>query len=728
MDDLEISKNGKKSNKGYLSKVLYGALLFGALAIIAPWDNGKSKNNQILSEKTIDKNHDSIKNVINFDLIDNNQSNGLVCNLSRVDVIADSLIKKWNYELAIDLLLQEKDSLLKLNDNKSIKELWNAYSYLWQSYFALEKYDLGFQYYQKAYEIAEKNLNNREKLFNLNDIAGGYISLNQSEKAFEYLNKANNILENIDVDSWEDIYVSYLIYTNLSNYYVSKQQFEQARPFFDKAKDIVFSNSNFWIDAKIVVLSCEADFSIADKKYTETISIYRKALELAKEIDYLEYQEWLLGAIEWLYMNLKNYKKAYEYHKMYSDVRSKRISIESETAIKDAEIKYQTKEIQYENETNKQKIELNKQEIKLQKEKTKNITWITISSLLVTLLSLWGGYVINGHRKKVMVLNEEITEQKDQIEWKNSELRQANEELIVLNETVKEKNEELEEKNEQLNRANNKLNKLNTELVEQKQEIDSSIEYASIVQKALLHNNIWKFFPNFFVFNKPKNIIGWDFYFSTELSDWKKLLAVWDCTWHGVPAALLTIFWNSNIRKLVNTAEEPSDIVLWLDVMFMDLYNQGIGLEENNLKRRDSIDLACLYFDPQTNILEYSLSSRPIVLVRDGQIKKLETEARVAIWSERRNPRFKWFKTYTIQLEPWDDIFLSSDGMSDQFVWWNWRKFGTANFMNFLKKLVNVPVADREEYVKKYYFDLMVDYSWWQTSQTDDMLLVWFKV
>jgi hypothetical protein len=35
----------------------------------------------------------------------------------------------------------------------------------------LEKYDIGFEHYEKAYQIAEKLSDNRKKILNLNDIA-----------------------------------------------------------------------------------------------------------------------------------------------------------------------------------------------------------------------------------------------------------------------------------------------------------------------------------------------------------------------------------------------------------------------------------------------------------------------------------------------------------------------------------------------------------------------------
>ena len=73
-------------------------------------------------------------------------------------------------------------------------------------------------------------------------------------------------------------------------------------------------------------------------------------------------------------------------------------------------------------------------------------------------------------------------------------------------------------------------------------DITDSIKYAANIQSALMPsvNLLDKIFDNYFIFSKPKNIISGDFYWVSE-KDNKIIVAVADCTGHGVPGALMSM-------------------------------------------------------------------------------------------------------------------------------------------------------------------------------------------
>jgi hypothetical protein len=59
------------------------------------------------------------------------------------------------------------------------------------------------------------------------------------------LNEAYSILEKTDISSPDIAYTAYLIYTNLSNYYVNQKDYDKAKIFFEKFKKLVFSDVGF---------------------------------------------------------------------------------------------------------------------------------------------------------------------------------------------------------------------------------------------------------------------------------------------------------------------------------------------------------------------------------------------------------------------------------------------------------------------------------------------------
>ena len=81
-----------------------------------------------------------------------------------------------------------------------------------------------------------------------------------------------------------------------------------------------------------------------------------------------------------------------------------------------------------------------------------------------------------------------------------------------------------------------KVKERTAQIEAQKQEITSSIEYASRIQMAMLpeDHHFKKSFSDYFIIFNPRDIVSGDFYWIGE--DEKRIFfTVADCTGHGVP-------------------------------------------------------------------------------------------------------------------------------------------------------------------------------------------------
>src|SRR5664280_2273360 len=87
----------------------------------------------------------------------------------------------------------------------------------------------------------------------------------------------------------------------------------------------------------------------------------------------------------------------------------------------------------------------------------------------------------------------------------------------------------------------------------QKQEITSSIEYASRIQMAMLPEDYHfrKSFSDYFIFFKPRDIVSGDFYWIGE-NDKSIFLTVGDCTGHGVPGAFMSTMGISTLNEIIS--------------------------------------------------------------------------------------------------------------------------------------------------------------------------------
>ncbi len=108
-----------------------------------------------------------------------------------------------------------------------------------------------------------------------------------------------------------------------------------------------------------------------------------------------------------------------------------------------------------------------------------------------------------------------------------------------------------------MNYENEKLKaeKQKEKIETQHKNITDSINYAKDIQKAILQDvdSLGHFFKNHYVFWKPKDVIGGDFYLviqhPTKIDEY--YVAVADCTGHGVPGALLTMLGTSFLYETI---------------------------------------------------------------------------------------------------------------------------------------------------------------------------------
>ena len=132
--------------------------------------------------------------------------------------------------------------------------------------------------------------------------------------------------------------------------------------------------------------------------------------------------------------------------------------------------------------------------------------------------------------------------------------------------------ESLKQKDKQINRLQMQIklsSNLSKELERQKslaleaqEEIKKSIQYASRIQTAMLPTDLPKAIK-IAVLWRPLNIVGGDFYIIRDLGE-QILIAVIDCTGHGVPGALLSTLTNSIFDRIIHdeNVKTAGDILL----------------------------------------------------------------------------------------------------------------------------------------------------------------------
>lgn len=211
------------------------------------------------------------------------------------------------------------------------------------------------------------------------------------------------------------------------------------------------------------------------------------------------------------------------------------------------------------------------------------------------------------------------------------------------------------------------------EVDEVNKEMTSSLRYARRLQEALLppKNLLESFFKeNYFILYKPRDIVCGDFYWTRKINttpvDGKSktyiLLAVADCTGHGVPGAFMSLLGSnflhqSAVEKNINTPAEALD---YLNQKIITTLNHGYGEEEI----RDGMDISLIAIDIETKQLAFSGANNPIYIIRNKTLETLKPNKQAI--GNMNDVILPYTNTIT-QLQPNDSIYLFTDGYADQF-------------------------------------------------------------
>ncbi|MFW2487317.1 SpoIIE family protein phosphatase [Clostridium chromiireducens] len=136
-----------------------------------------------------------------------------------------------------------------------------------------------------------------------------------------------------------------------------------------------------------------------------------------------------------------------------------------------------------------------------------------------------------------------------------------------------------------------KVNIRTQELQESNQKINDSIEYAKRLQEAILPSDheLKRIFKDHFSIWRPKDTVGGDFFWLREIDD-VIILAVGDCTGHGVPGAFMTMTVNAILHNIVTTInkDNPSTIIRELHIQL----KQALNKDSNRNSVDDGLDIA----------------------------------------------------------------------------------------------------------------------------------------
>lgn len=262
------------------------------------------------------------------------------------------------------------------------------------------------------------------------------------------------------------------------------------------------------------------------------------------------------------------------------------------------------------------------------------------------------------------------------------------------------------------------INNLKNEIHRQKKELTESIRYASYIQKALLPSSLLfkKLLPDHFVLYQPKDIVSGDFFWITKKKS-DIIIAVADCTGHGVPGAFMSILGITTLSEVINRGcySSAGSILNQLREGIMKALNQT-GEE---YEQKDGIDMALCKLNTESNQIEYAGAFNPIYVVQNRRLVEIDGDKMpIGVAAEEEKP----FKTHRFSLEPENVIYLFTDGFVDQFGGVDGKKFKYQPFRNLILKIHELPMHKQKEELRKAFEKWRGEH-----QQLDDLLILGFR-
>lgn len=204
---------------------------------------------------------------------------------------------------------------------------------------------------------------------------------------------------------------------------------------------------------------------------------------------------------------------------------------------------------------------------------------------------------------------------------------------------------------------------------EKNRQIMQSIEYASVIQRAMLRGPsealaaaasdcalVWE----------PRDVVGGDFYhFSAHENGW--FGAVADCTGHGVPGAFMTLIASSALTKAIEQLgpREPAALLAAVNRSVKTLLSQARD-SVCTPQSDDGLDAAFFWFDAQRRELRFAGARIAMNILRPGQAQlDVLPGQRKGVGYIDSPAEHAWTQS-TVELPEGSLLFVATDGLTDQ--------------------------------------------------------------
>ncbi|MFZ5570894.1 MAG: AAA family ATPase [Thermodesulfobacteriota bacterium] len=269
-----------------------------------------------------------------------------------------------------------------------------------------------------------------------------------------------------------------------------------------------------------------------------------------------------------------------------------------------------------------------------------------------------------------------------------TERRKAEEEIRKLNADLERR---VSERTLELKATLKKVERANRHMLE-------SIRYAKTIQQALLPDADWvtSLLPASFFIYEPKEMIGGDIYHVEQTED-GFVVAVMDCTGHGVPGAFMTMIAASAFQTISRDegCHDPAEMLQRLNYIVKTSLQQDTGRALSD----DGLDAAVCRVDLSKRLLTYAGARLPLLIFSEGGFRLIKGDRRSIGYAS--SDLGLTFTNHDIPLNAETRVYLYTDGFIDQLGGLRRRRFSSRRLRELLQENVHRPFPGQRETLLK---------------------------
>lgn len=296
----------------------------------------------------------------------------------------------------------------------------------------------------------------------------------------------------------------------------------------------------------------------------------------------------------------------------------------------------------------------------------------------------------------------------------SSLLETQKQEIILQNEELQQQSEEIASQRDFIEANNKTLSERNTQITQ-------SINAAKIIQQAMIpfHSRVKELVDEYFVVYEPKDIVSGDFYWINKVED-TVIIAVVDCTGHGVPGAFMSMIGNTLLDEIVMLFKNTNPATILKQLNESILYT----LQQEDSHNMNGMDVSLVAIRDLANgskEVTFSGAKRPLYYYAAGTAEfKIIKGTNKAIGG-RQNEN-KVFENQTLILSTGSMLYLTSDGFEDQHNIHN-KKIGRTQLTKFLAQEAQLDVNTQKNHLEQFLKTYKAG-----VHQRDDILLVGVRI